>query len=479
MNPSDTNKAPAAPSAAESQLLQSSLLRLTQGQDDHANSGPPALSAAPTFSGLLHTLRRRWTFALGLAAALTVVTVAAVFILMPPQYVAAIRIRLLAKQASLEDIEFPLFKANMEALAKSPIVLSAALNEKTSAGREVKDLDLVKNQGIGAVDWLETALKTEFNPLLGPEILRVTLPSDQPEEAAELLNAIARAFLSEYAQMERSKKEQRLRELRNKKDTIEEELRSLRNVLDSQGKNLDIRDRDAANVHIQQLLAKLNAAETARRAFDDEVARAEAEIITGKARVVNIDKQQVPEDVLYDVWSKDPVILGQLKRFEEIETEIGEANRKFYDPYLEQVVVPLKHEKIKILNQRKSREAQLQPEIERRYRVRVREQLEHEISLADEKRRNFTRWRDERAKEITVLERQVREAGSGNQNMPPQVLATMEKIDLSKLALTNTAQKITELELGVPQARVTLIQPAIPPTDATPGRRRRLPAPAG
>ena len=44
-------------------------------------------------------------------------------------------------------------------------------------------------------DHLEFALKTDF--LLGPEILKIVLSTDRPEEGAELLNAVARAFVED------------------------------------------------------------------------------------------------------------------------------------------------------------------------------------------------------------------------------------------------------------------------------------------
>jgi hypothetical protein len=83
--------------------------------------------------------------------------------------------------------------------------------------------------------------------LLGPEVLRIALAADNGAEAAELLNAIGAAFLKEYTEMERSKKQQRLVELRAKKDRIEEDLVSLRKMLDKMGQKLDVKDREAAN----------------------------------------------------------------------------------------------------------------------------------------------------------------------------------------------------------------------------------------
>src|ERR1022692_3921314 len=206
MNTTDTQHAAnKGPSAAESQLLHSSLLMMAQAHGENAANGPPALSATPTLTGLLHALRRRWPLALGIAVGATAAAVLAVFFFMPPKYNVVLRMRIVAKQAGAEDIEYPVFKANMEALMRDPLVLNAALNDKASDGREIKDLDLVRGKGLSINEWLEKNLKTDYN--LGPEVLRVTLSADQPEEAAELLNAVAKAFLGEYALTERKNRE--------------------------------------------------------------------------------------------------------------------------------------------------------------------------------------------------------------------------------------------------------------------------------
>ena len=129
MNPMETNQAPKKSAPADTQLLQSSLLMMAQG--DHASNGPPGLSTTPTLSGLLQSLKRRWTFALGLALLGSALVVLGVFVFMPAKYQANIRLRV-AKQAGSEEVSFAIFTANMEELVKSQFVLSAALNDKTA-----------------------------------------------------------------------------------------------------------------------------------------------------------------------------------------------------------------------------------------------------------------------------------------------------------------------------------------------------------
>ena len=477
MNSVDTNPAthktnPSAPSAAESQLLQSSLMMMAQAHGDKAPAGPPGLSATPTVSALLQALRRRWMAALGLALIATALAVLAVFTLMPPKYQVTLRMRIVARQAGVDDIEFPIFKANMESLVKSPIVLSAALNDKTADGRDIKDLDIVRSKGLSATDWLEKNLKTDY--LLGPEILRVTLPADQPEEAAQLLNAIGKAFLSQYAEVERSKKQERVAELRVKKERIEEELRSLRVTLLNVYKSLDVKDREAATVQQGQLLGKLAAAEATRRSNEDELAKADSEIYTANARLKNIDNQKVPEDVLFDFYSKDAIIQAHLKRLGDIEEEIARIFRTYNEPYSSQYATPLRHEKVKIRDQKAQRELALNPEIEQRWRKRVREDLQYAITLGEEKLQTGTRRRENLQKEIAELERKVKDAGPGILNKPTQIVATEEKIELARKALDNTAQKISDVELEPLPSRIIPLSGAVAPQEKDQTRQTKI-----
>jgi capsular exopolysaccharide synthesis family protein len=412
-------------------------------------------------SGLLQALRRRWLSALVIAAAATAVAVLAVFFLLPPKYNVTMRVRVVAKQGGPDDIEFPIFKANMEALVRDPLVLSNALNDKTADGREIKDLELVRSKGMSAVEWLEKNLKTDY--LLGPEILRVTLAADQPEEAAELLNAIAKAFLNEYAEKERSKKQQRIEELRKQKEKIEEDLRKVRLILGNQYRSLDIKDQQAATVQQQQWLEKLRNAEATRRVIDDEIAKAESKIFTSKARLKNLDKQPIPDGVLYELFSRDPSIQGFDKRVAELEKEISDYYQKYNEPYASQYATPLKHEKIKIRKMKEEREASLKPALEQRWRATVRSELEHQIGTAELDIQDSTLRRERVAKEIQEYERHVKESGPGGANKPAQILATEEKIDGAKKALEHTGQKIIDVELEVPASRIIPIQRAAPP----------------
>ena len=97
MNPVDT-QSPAnktngvVPSAAESQLLHSSLLAMAQGNSDGAANGPPGLATTPTMTGLVHAIKRRWLLAVSVACAVTAAAIAGVFFFHPPKYLVTLEL---------------------------------------------------------------------------------------------------------------------------------------------------------------------------------------------------------------------------------------------------------------------------------------------------------------------------------------------------------------------------------------------------
>ena len=472
MNPVETpiapNKVNGAPlGVAESQLLHSSLLAMAQ---DGASNGPPALSTTPTLSGLLQAIKRRWLLALTVAVTLSALMVTMVFIAMPPKYNVSLRLRVIAKQAGGEDIEFPIFKANMEAMVRNPIVLSSALNDKTADGREIKDLELVRSKGMGAIDWLEKNIKTDY--LLGPEILRATLPADSAEDAAELMNAIARAFFKEYAELEMAKKQVRIQELRQKKDAIEREISSLRGHLSSQLTALNVKDREAVNTHQQQWVRKLSDAEAGKRTIDIEMAAAESVILSATARLKNIDKLEVPDDILFDFYNKDSTLIDFQKSISDLDRLISSYYAKYNEPFASQYAGPLKEEKKRTNTLKEKREKELMPKIESHWRKRVSDDLKTRIGDAEEKIQICRPQREKAQKEIEELEKIVRDGGASLK--PATIVATEDKIELTSMTLRQTVQRMTEVELEPPVSRVVPVTTASAPQEKDISRQTKV-----
>src|SRR5438034_1361615 len=104
---------------------------------------PPGLHATPTLSSLAQALRRRWPLAVGLASVFLILFV------WPSGYTAQARLQVAARperplfDTNQGEDDFLLYKANVAAMIKSPLVLTAALNRPAFADQatpKIKDL---------------------------------------------------------------------------------------------------------------------------------------------------------------------------------------------------------------------------------------------------------------------------------------------------------------------------------------------------
>jgi uncharacterized protein involved in exopolysaccharide biosynthesis len=277
MTPSDPNTpnrglpVPVQPlGAADSQQLATSALlgSLMQWNGEGASAGPPGLSATPTLPGLLQALRRRWLVATSLAVVAALLTAAAVFIVLPPRYVAEARFHVRAHPDvnvvgpnTADPTEFIYVKEYQKALVKSPLVLAAALSEKVAGGREARDLAIARAHGADAVAWLERSLKADFK--IAPEIMSVWLSGDDPDEVAELLNAVGRAYVKENEEKEKTARDQRLVQFGEKLRQTEKELHGLRAARDNSRRSQETKDRETNAQKLQQAMLDLAQLKTA------------------------------------------------------------------------------------------------------------------------------------------------------------------------------------------------------------------------
>src|SRR5437870_7969293 len=146
MKPSDTNSKPLIHARLQTPTDQTPVpapLSMTGVPlpSTPAAAGPPGLSATPTVGTLLLALKRRWPLAVGLATVAAALTVGAVALVFPPKYVAQTRLELQSRptrpmfQGVIEPETDPaIFRASQQAIIKSPLVLSSALNSDKLRG---------------------------------------------------------------------------------------------------------------------------------------------------------------------------------------------------------------------------------------------------------------------------------------------------------------------------------------------------------
>ena len=248
------------------------------------------------------------------------------------------------------------------------------------------------------------------------------------------------------------------------KTEAEQELTKYRQDLEARINRLDLKDqRSRPGPSRYDLNYKIQAAETARRSCEEKIAEANGDILTNKARLQSLDKAQVPEEAFLELVTKDSIVQWNLDRLAKIELQKAEYERKYNPPYLNELLVPLRKERIKINELKQQREDELRPKIEERWRNAMRTEWNHQIALAQEKVKTYSSSHDERVKEIKSLERLLGQAGAGNWNKPPQISEAEDKIEFTRKTVESLTQKIAEADTEGPQSKVRIVTPASPP----------------
>jgi capsular exopolysaccharide synthesis family protein len=179
---------------------------------------------------LLLSLRRRWALALGLAVGLSAMTALVAKLALPPPtytvrtllYVAANRPIVLFDTPEGRT-EFANNQKNQLAMVKGRPVLRSAL-----ANKEVASLSIIHGQA-NPLTWLESNITADYS--VAPEILRIALTGNQPDELEILVNAVRDAYLQKLIDSDHNGLFAKLERLRQLHRDEEEKLATKRVAL--------------------------------------------------------------------------------------------------------------------------------------------------------------------------------------------------------------------------------------------------------
>lgn len=182
-------------------------------------SGPPhpalpgTLSPTPTLQGILEALRRRWLLAAVLGVLTAGVTAVAAWKLVPEAkyqvramvHLAAVPETILGRASGDSETHFAYFQKTQVTLVKSQVVLDAVVTN-----RELVQLPVLRGQA-SPKDWLFSKIEADFKQ--GPEVLSITMRGDEVEDFVALVNAVMKAYLAEFINLEEKRRTARLAKL--------------------------------------------------------------------------------------------------------------------------------------------------------------------------------------------------------------------------------------------------------------------------
>src|SRR5439155_22089181 len=188
------------------------------------------VAPALTVLALCQALRRRWLLATTVGALAMATAAVVAWLLTPTRYtarslldVAANPPKVLFATGENRGDPFHTFQKKQVALIKSRPVLTAALRLPKAA-----DLRIVRQQ-IEPVEWLEQKIQADYT--IAPDILKVSLTGEWPEEVLVLVDAVTEAYLQEIVNKEPQRRLERLDQLKELYNTHEDTLRRKRQAL--------------------------------------------------------------------------------------------------------------------------------------------------------------------------------------------------------------------------------------------------------
>jgi len=449
------------PALADSSFVRSSFY--VAGPTAPHEGGALAVAQAPSLAGMTRAFQRRWPLAIGAAVGGAVLIVAAIFIFMPLKYNTSVRFLL----AKVDDTEFSILKSNQAALVKSPTVLRAAMERKLPNGKEIKNLTLVRAHA-DPIEWTENGLKVDFPSV---EIMRVSLAGDRPDETAELLNAVAAAVIAENEHRDRTRRQDRIDQLKVSKRELDEEIRGKQAMLDSRFKTLDEKQRDES-VRLAQ-----EAVRDAQKSLRENDTKLEVNksIQEGlKARVKNGHALPVPGDKLDEILKTDPRAAGFFALVQKAQEDIFEVKRVAPMDRWNTLVTPLEKERDRYLKEVARVRETLRPELEKRARDVEMAKTQTRIFELGEEIQVLERLSERFNEDLTKVKEHERKTSASAFQIPPELRNLRDSIENIKSSRNMIEKQIIELDKAYYQPRVSIQSPAPEPTGKDASRQIKM-----
>src|SRR5262249_45514051 len=272
---------------------------------------PPALSSPPSLDTAWHILRRRWQLilALGLVAALAGAAVA--WFLTPGKYSTSAVVYLSSRNprtGAAGGEEVANFQRTQIATLKSYDVLSRLI-----VLPEIRELSEVQKHEGAELEWLQKEITVDS--LLGPEILRVTLTGDNPEDIAKILNALVAIYKERYDAEDKDKLHKQIARLEQGERDAAAALKA--NPATADGPGNDLKTLEMQHLDLQQANA---IAQTRLAQLQSELKKYEADKADLERRRKNREALVDSYELLREVNQSDAIRpLRELSLQKEVE----------------------------------------------------------------------------------------------------------------------------------------------------------------
>jgi capsular exopolysaccharide synthesis family protein len=444
-----------------------------------AGIDPGALATAggPGGSILIQVVRRRWMLAFGLGAVGAALAIAAVWLVMPGKYTAQALIQVSPKPrggAYESESDFQNFQRAQASLVKRPSVLRAVL-----ASPEVGQLSEVRAQD-DAPTWLAKNLAADFQE--APELMRVSLSGDYPEDLAVILNEVVRAYLREYAAKEKAKAAVAIKQLQEGYQTCAERLREQRANFAQRLEAAGLEDPKAAAARHQAALQQLAGAQTKELTLRLDLTGLEVQLAAQLAQLKTPSALVVSDLAIDEAFKKEAVVKKQFEALEKAEDDIQKA-RKRTVPGRGDALKPYLEARQNVLDALAALKKELRPRIEKDLRSQALVALKESAAKLDTQvklRREEHKALIAEVKKLEAQAENLRAAVRAQEKLPPELEALRDGIQQSESTLKKISDEIGTIQVDSPAGlRVQLEQAAVPPLARSGDRKFKIMGMAG
>jgi capsular exopolysaccharide synthesis family protein len=277
-------------------------------------------ATAPSVVALLKALRRRWVLAVCCGLALAAVAAVAARQVLPAGkhtaraqlYVSATAPRVMFDTKD-PKAEFNNYLKSQMAMLKSRPLLKLALASPQMANLAI--LRGVENP----IEWLEKLLQVDTG--VSPEIMRVYLTGDRPDELITVVSAVTETYLQEVVNKEQKDRLDRLHQLEQSckkyEDIIQENKQKRKSLAERTGSG----DPQALAIRERLLAERLAVPERELLGVQSEIRKMEIDIANLKAQAAAGDPVVLESDIELEI-DKDRVMV-------ELAAVVAQAEAKF------------------------------------------------------------------------------------------------------------------------------------------------------
>jgi succinoglycan biosynthesis transport protein ExoP len=323
------------------------------------------LAGGIDYARVWHAFRRQWLPSLFLGLACAGILAPVAWFLLPKGYEAVAWLRVRGTGDMLSNTsgsggEYESYRKTQAQLIKSPFVLSSAMRKPDMATLstfvDVQD----------PVDWLADNL--QIATPAESEVLQIRIRTENPEEAAKIVNSVTQAYLDDIVDKERTERLARRDVLERKYKENMAEIRARRETFNNLARQLGTKDSSEVSTQRMLLLDHVSSLRSQMNSLEREISVIDAELAVMQAQArgefdAAAENMNIPEPVVQQMISNDPQLASLQSQLLDLNQTISFQEQISARGSSEPAVKRLRRQRDELLEQMDMRRTDLRPQV--------------------------------------------------------------------------------------------------------------------